>query len=76
MGNWSVFKPESIRLHMHIFGRSKNAKVQKYGHAVQLPFRDTGFYDKFQKLNANYITLLKAKIDALLKIKKYIGLLI
>src|ERR1044071_7525910 len=43
MGNWSVFKPEGITLHMHIFGRAKNAVTQKYGEAVQLPFRETGF---------------------------------
>lgn len=28
MGNWSVFKPEGITLHMHIFGRANNAKTQ------------------------------------------------
>lgn len=39
MGNWSVFKPEGITLHMHIFGRAKNAVTQKYGEAVKLPFR-------------------------------------
>jgi diadenosine tetraphosphate (Ap4A) HIT family hydrolase len=38
MGNWMVFKPGGISLHMHIFGRAKDAKAQKYGEAVKLPF--------------------------------------
>jgi diadenosine tetraphosphate (Ap4A) HIT family hydrolase len=71
MGNWSVFKPEGIRLHMHIFGRAKNAKVQKYGEAVKLPFRETGFYDDFNKLNEGDVTAIKKKIAEILKKEKY-----
>ncbi len=61
MGNWSVFKPEGITLHLHIFGRAINAITQKYGSAVMLPFRDTGFYNDFQKLNAGDIALFMFK---------------
>jgi hypothetical protein len=71
MGNWSVFKPGGIRLHMHIFGRAKNAKTQKYGEAVKLPFRDTGFYDTFKKLDQDDIAKLKEKMADLLKDEKY-----
>lgn len=74
MGNWSVFKPEGITLHMHIFGRAKNAKTQKYGEAVKLPFRDTGFYDTFQPLNADDIASIKEKIRNLLTQEKYTSL--
>lgn len=71
MGNWSVFKPEGITLHMHIFGRAKNARTQKYGEAVKLPFRDTGFYDGFEKLNQDDVSAIKQEIAELLKVEKY-----
>lgn len=71
MGNWSVFKPEGVTLHMHIFGRAKNAKVQKYGEAVQLPFRDTGFYDSFNKLLEEDIQAIKEKMSEILREEKY-----
>lgn len=71
MGNWSVFKPEGITLHMHIFGRAENAKTQKYGEAVRLPFRDTGFYDSFQKLNEDDLSAIKGEIAELLRVEKY-----
>ena len=71
MGNWSVFKPEGIRLHMHVFGRAKEAVHQKYGEAVKLPFRDTGFYDGFEKLDEEDTSLIKSKMSELLKTDKY-----
>lgn len=71
MGNWSVFKPEGITLHMHIFGRAKNATVQKYGEAVQLPFRETGFYDEFKSLKDDEIEAIKVEIKDLLILEKY-----
>lgn len=71
MGNWSVFKPEGITMHMHVFGRAKNAGTQKYGEAVKLPFRNTGFYDGFNKLDAQDITTIKQKISYLLATEKY-----
>jgi len=74
MGNWSVFKPEGITLHMHIFGRAKEATTQKYGEAVKLPFRDTGFYEGFSPLDNEDIESLKSNIEILLRTKKYIGL--
>lgn len=71
MGNWSVFKPEGITLHMHIFGRAKTAKTQKYGEAVKLPFKETGFYNGFNKLNKDDVIAIKNKIADLLETEKY-----
>lgn len=71
MGNWSVFKPEGPIMHMHIFGRAKTAIKQKYGEAVQLPFRETGFYDGFQPLNNDDIKIIKAIFEDLLISEKY-----
>lgn len=71
MGNWSVFKPEGPTMHMHIFGRAKTATTQKYGEAVLLPQRETGFYDSFQPLNENDILEMQKEIKQLLKTEKY-----
>ena len=71
MGNWSVFKPEGVTMHMHIFGRAKTATVQKYGEAVLLPQRNTGFYDKFQPLNEGDVVEIKKEIERLLSMDKY-----
>lgn len=71
MGNWSVFKPEGVIMHMHIFGRAKTAVTQKYGEAVLLPQRDTGFYDEFEPLNDNDIVLMRNEIERLLTTDKY-----
>ena len=71
MGNWSVFKPEGPTLHMQIYGRAKTATIQKYGDAVQLPHRETGFYDGFQPLDAGDINEIRLDIGELLRGGKY-----
>lgn len=71
MGNWGVFKPEGPTLHMHIFGRAKTAIKQKYGEAVQLPQRESGFYEGFQPLKEKDIEEIKKEIEKLMKTEKY-----
>ncbi len=71
MGNWSVFKPEGPTVHTHVFGRSVDATMQKYGEAISLPHLDTGFYDKFEPLNESDLEEIKKDIEALLQTDKY-----
>jgi diadenosine tetraphosphate (Ap4A) HIT family hydrolase len=71
MGNWGVFKPEGPSLHMQIYGRATTATVQKYGDAVQLPHKETGFYDTFKPLDDDDVKEIKADIEALLVSGKY-----
>lgn len=71
MGNWSVFKPEGVTMHMHIFGRATTATKQKYGEAVLLPKRDTGFYEGFEALNDDDIVEIRKEIERLLNTDKY-----
>ena len=70
-GNWGVFKPEGPYLHVHLYGRSKTAKIQKYGQACSFPFRQTGFYDDFEPLNEGDILEIRNHIQILLKSEKY-----
>lgn len=73
MGNWGVFKPEGPTLHMQIYGRATTATIQKYGDAVQLPHRETGFYDNFKPLDEEDIKEISTDIEKLLSTSKYGG---
>ncbi len=71
LGNWGVFTPEGPYLHIHLYGRAKSAKINKYGDAPHLPQRDTGFYDKFKPLNKEDVKIIRKEIESILKRKKY-----
>jgi diadenosine tetraphosphate (Ap4A) HIT family hydrolase len=71
MGNWAVFDPEGPTMHMHLFGRAIAATKQKYGEAVLLPRKESGFYDEFQPLNNEDIADIKKEVDKLLSTEKY-----
>ena len=70
-GNWGVFKPEGPYLHVHLYGRARSAKFQKYGEACSFPFRESGFYDDFEPLNDEDIKEITDQINLLLKTDKY-----
>ena len=69
-GNWSVFKPEGPYLHIHLYGRAKDAKINKYGDACHFPHIETGFYNSFAPLNKTDIKAIQKQIDILLKTEK------
>jgi diadenosine tetraphosphate (Ap4A) HIT family hydrolase len=65
MGNWvSTF-------HMQIYGRARSARIQKFGEAVLLPQRSTGFYDSFKPLNKEDVAAIKEEIERLMQTEKY-----
>ncbi len=70
-GNWSVFKPGGPHLHIHLYGRAKSAKIQKWGDACHFPHVETGFYDSFEPLNDGDIEEIKKEIETLFKGDKY-----
>lgn len=47
-GNWSFLKNEELALHIHIYGRTKANKYQKFGEALYLPYAEDNpkFYDR------------------------------
>jgi hypothetical protein len=53
-------------MHTHVYGRATTATIQKYGDAVQLPNRNTGFYNDFKPLDADDVAEIKADIIKLL----------
>ncbi|KKR09382.1 MAG: hypothetical protein UT37_C0022G0003 [Parcubacteria group bacterium GW2011_GWA2_39_18] len=70
-GNWSVFKPEGPYLHIHLYGRAKSAKIEKWGDAIFSPQRNTGFYDDFKPLNQDDVTAIKKEIESIFLREKY-----
>jgi len=70
-GNWTVFSPEGPYLHIHLYGRAKSAKIQKYGDACYFPQRSTGFYDTFEPLNEEDILEIRKEIEKIFKEEKY-----
>lgn len=71
MGTWAFKRNESPYLHIHVFGRSKDAKKQVFPEAVYLPARESGFYDEFEPLNEEDVRLMKAVIDSFLQSEEY-----
>jgi diadenosine tetraphosphate (Ap4A) HIT family hydrolase len=70
-GNWSVFKPEGPNFHIHLYGRAKSAKIQKYGDATHFPQPKTGFYDGNKPLNSEDIVGIKAEIDEIFQESRF-----
>ncbi|OVE74903.1 hypothetical protein BVX95_00860 [archaeon D22] len=64
LGNWAFKRNESPYLHIHVFGRSKDAKKQVFPEAVYLPDRSSGFYDDFEPLNDEDIKIIKYLIES------------
>jgi len=65
MGNWNP------TLHVLLYGRARSAKVQKFGEAVSLPLRSTGFYDRFRPLNEEDCAAIRKEMEQLLATEKY-----
>lgn len=59
-GNWTP------RLHIHIYGRAKDAKIQKYSDPI-IP----GHKPEYKPLNQDDIVEIKKQIEILLKQDKY-----
>jgi len=72
LGNWAWKKGKKPHLHVHIFGRAKNAVKQVFPEAVYLPARETGFYDDFNALTVDDIQKMQIKISELELTDKYL----
>lgn len=72
-GNWSVFKPGGPCLHVHLYGRAKSAKVQKYGQALYFPHKEENpeFYKNCKSLTKRDVSAITSEIKKLLKQEKY-----
>lgn len=71
MGNWAYKSGKLPFLHIHIFGRAKNAVKQPFPESVYLPDRSTGFYDGFEPLDDRDRELIREEILRIEKQEKY-----
>jgi hypothetical protein len=71
MGNWAFKNGKQPVLHIHVFGRAKNAVKQPFPEAVYLPDRSTGFYTGFEPLNSDDIHAIREEILKLFNMEKY-----
>ena len=64
-GNWSVFNIDGPFLHIHLYGRAKSAKIQKYGQACFFPHIDENpeYYENFKPLNSDDVKSIKIEIE-------------
>jgi len=74
-GNWSVFKPEGPYLHIHIYGRAKSAKVNKYGDAIIMCHREEApdHYANMKPLAKEDIKDIRIEIKKLLMDQKFLN---
>ena len=70
-GNWAVKTGKPFFFHIHVYGRCENAKIQVWPEAVQLPSRETGFYDSFIPLDLDDIEELKKQFSIIEQEEKY-----
>ncbi len=71
LDNWAYKTGAKPHLHIHLFGRSKDAVKQKFPEAVYLPDRSSGFYDNFEALNTGDICEIQKQIKLLESNDKY-----
>ena len=64
-GNWTP------TFHIHLFGRAKSATRQKYGEALYLPKRETGFYKNCNQLNEDDVAEIKKEVERIMTSEKY-----
>ena len=72
-GNWYVFKPEGPYLHIHLYGRAKSAKMQKYGDACYFPHKEErpDLWKGLKPLTKEDVKDIRKEIKRLLKKNKY-----
>jgi diadenosine tetraphosphate (Ap4A) HIT family hydrolase len=73
MGNWAAKTNTKPFLHIHIFGRSKNATKQPWPESVYLPDRGTGFYEGFEPLDEDDLAEIHNQIGSIFQQERYEG---
>lgn len=71
-GNWAYQDGKKPTFHIHLYGRTRNAKTQTFGEALVFPNKSTGFYDNFEPFNEDDIAEIQKQISALEKTDKYV----
>lgn len=70
-GNWAYLKNYEPVFHIHLYGRTRNSVVQKFGEALNFPNPDTDFYNDLIPFDDYDIIEIKNAIKELEKGDKY-----
>ena len=70
-GNWAYLKGLEPTFHIHLYGRTKDSKIQTWGEALKFPNPDTDFYDNMIPFNDEDIKEIKKAIYDLETQDKY-----
>lgn len=75
-GNWGVLKHGGSHLHIHLYGRAKSAKIQKYGEALYFPNQEKHpeYYTNLKPLKGGDVRQIRIEIERSLKTPEYQGL--
>lgn len=71
MGNWAYKEGKIPFLHVHVFGRASDAVKQPWPESMYLPDRKTGFYDGFEPLNEDDVSLIRSEMELIFQEEKY-----
>ena len=70
-GNWSFLVNEIPFFHLHLYGRVKNSKHQKFGEALYFPDPKSSYYDNLVPLNTDDIKAIVEELEILENTEKY-----
>lgn len=69
-GNWNLTAPKTLHIHLHVYGRKKNAKDQLYGESLRFPLKKEIANWKITSFDDKQIKLLK-KIAGMILSEKW-----
>lgn len=70
-GNWSFLRGEEPRLHIHLYGRSRNETYQTYGQALCFPDPNDAYYTHMEPFDGAFIAQLQDYLATLVAADKY-----
>lgn len=70
-GNWAYLKGQKPMFYIHLYGRTKTSKIQKWGESLLFPNPKTGFYKSFRPFDEQDIIEIRKEIKKLEQTTKY-----
>lgn len=64
-GNWAFLHDKPPVFHLHLYGRTKNAKSQTWGEALYFPDPHDPRYEQFEPLNDDDCEMIRSKLHDL-----------
>ena len=72
-GNWAFLEEKKPHFHIHLYGRTRNSKIQPFGESLYFPNPKTDFYDNFKPFDEEDIKEILKEINSLEKSERYLN---